>query len=168
MSEPSGLRAELEARNAAMREQVDGLLAELRKKTDELKDTQAKAFAVTADAVSPDGTVRASVDATGVLTKLEFAPSSFERSTPEKLARTATETILQAAGKARAQVSEAFEPLQDGPSIDLSEMLPGLPSMKDLIPPVPPLPQPSAEAPQRRARPADDDEEGGFMERTSW
>lgn len=170
MTDPGGRKAELEARNAAMREQVDSLMSELHRKTAEMQDVQARAMAITATAVSPDGTVKASVDSSGTLTSLEFAPTAFDRSSPEKLARLATETVLQAVAKARTELNEVLAPAQEGPSIDLSEMLPGLPSLKDLIPKVPPVPQPPQppRAPTRR-RPADDDDGGGsIMERSSW
>jgi DNA-binding protein YbaB len=93
VTDPTGRRAELEARNAAMREQVDSLLAELHKKTAEVREAQAQAMAITATAVSKDGSVRATVDSGGALTSLEFSPNAFERSTPDKLARLATKFL---------------------------------------------------------------------------
>ncbi|MEU5691217.1 YbaB/EbfC family nucleoid-associated protein [Actinosynnema sp. NPDC020468] len=169
MTDPSGRRAELEARNAAMREQVDSLLGELQAKTAELRETQARALAITASAVSPDGTVKASVDSTGALTSLEFAPGAYDRHpTPDKLARLAVETVLRAVAKARTELNEVLAPAQEGGSIDLSEMLPGMPSLADLIPKPPAVPDPAAAGP-RRAPARDDDEEGGsFMDRSGW
>lgn len=169
MTDPSGRRAELEARNAAMREQVASLLSELREKTTELRETTARAQAITAGATSPDGSVRASVDSTGALTKLEFSPNAFERNgTPEKLARVALETIQQAVAKSRTELNEVLQPAQRGASVDLSELLPGVPSLADLIPQPPAVPQPPS-APPRRAPARDDDEEGGsFMDRSGW
>ncbi|ONI83861.1 hypothetical protein ALI22I_36125 [Saccharothrix sp. ALI-22-I] len=167
MTDPTGRRAELEARNAAMREQVDTLLSELHKKTDELRETQARAMAITATAVSKDGSVRATVDSGGALTSLEFSPNAFERSSPDKLARLATETVQQAIAKARTELNEVLAPAQQGASIDLSEMLPGVPSLADLIPKPPVVPQSST--PPRRPAPASDDEDGGsIMDRSGW
>jgi DNA-binding protein YbaB len=166
VTNPGGRRAELEARNAAMREQVDSLMSELHKKTAEMQELQARAQAITATAVSKDGTVKASVDSGGTLTSLEFAPNTFERTTPDKLARLATETVLRAVAQARTELNEVLAPAQQGPSIDLSEILPGVPSLKDLIPQPPPVPQPPA-APARR--PADDEDDGdSIMDRSSW
>ncbi|GGP58934.1 YbaB/EbfC family nucleoid-associated protein [Saccharothrix coeruleofusca] len=170
MTDPSGRRAELEARNAAMREQVDSLLSELRKKTAELHETAARAQAITASVTSPDGSVRASVDSTGALTALEFSPNAFQRgATPEKLARVTLETIQQAVAKSRTELNDVLRPAQQGASVDLSELLPGVPSLSDLIPKPPVVPQPPS-APPRRAPARDDDEEGGgsIMERSSW
>ncbi len=169
MTDPTGRRAELEARNAAMREQVDTLLAELKTKTAELRETQARAQAITATAVSKDGSVRASVDSTGALTSLEFAPNAFERTTPDKLGRLATETVLQAVAKARTELNEVLAPAQQGGSVDLSELLPGVPSLSDLIPKPPAVPQPQTSTPRRAPAPRSDDEDGdSFMDRSGW
>jgi DNA-binding protein YbaB len=169
VTDPSGRRAELEARNAAMREQVDSLMSELHRKTAELRETQAKAMAITATAVSKDGRVKASVDSSGALTSLEFSPNAFERTTPDKLARVATETVIAAIAKSRTELNEVLAPAQEGPSIDLSEMLPGVPSLADLIPKPPPVPTASSSSPPPRRPVDDDDEEGGsVMERSGW
>ncbi|MFI9814887.1 YbaB/EbfC family nucleoid-associated protein [Saccharothrix variisporea] len=166
MTDPTGRRAELEARNAAMRERVDSLLAELRTKTAELHETAARAQAVSATAVSKDGSVRASVDSTGALTSLEFSPNAFERTTPDKLARLTTETVLQAIAKARTEVTEVLAPAQQGGSVDLSELLPGVPSLADLIPKPPAVP--TATPPRRAPAPPDDDDGDSIMDRSGW
>ncbi|WP_433265601.1 YbaB/EbfC family nucleoid-associated protein [Actinosynnema sp. CS-041913] len=168
MTDPTGRRAELEARNAAMREQVDSLLAELKTKTAELRETQERVQAITASAVSKDGSVRASVDSTGALTSLEFSANAFERTTPDKLARLTTETVLQAVAKARAELTEVVTPAQQGASVDLSEMLPGVPSLADLIPKPPAVPQPQGAPPRRPAPPQDDEDGDSFMDRSGW
>ncbi|MBB5954975.1 DNA-binding protein YbaB [Saccharothrix tamanrassetensis] len=168
MTDPTGRRAELEARNAAMREQVDTLLAELKTKTAELRETQERVQAITASAVSKDGSVRASVDSTGALTSLEFSANAFERTTPDKLARLATETVLRAVAKARTELNEVIAPAQQGGSIDLSEMLPGVPSLADLIPRPPAVPQPQTSTPRRPAPPRDDEDGDSFMDRSGW
>ncbi|MEU6152458.1 YbaB/EbfC family nucleoid-associated protein [Actinosynnema sp. NPDC047251] len=168
MTDPTGRRAELEARNAAMRDQVDTLLAELKTKTAELRETQERVQAITASAVSKDGSVRASVDSTGAVTSLEFSANAFERTTPDKLARVATETILQAVAKSRTELNEVIAPAQRGGSVDLSELLPGVPSLTDLIPPPPAVPQPPS-AQRRAPAPRPDDEDGdSFMDRSGW
>ncbi|MFD7653114.1 YbaB/EbfC family nucleoid-associated protein [Actinosynnema sp. NPDC059797] len=165
MTDPTGRRAELEARNAAMREQVDSLLGELRKKTSELRETQERAMAITATAASPDGSVRATVDSAGALTKLEFSANAFDRTTPDRLARLTTETVSQAVAKARTELNEVLAPAQQGPSIDLSEMLPGVPSLSDLIPKPPVVPQ--DREPKRWPAP-DEDDGNSVMDRSGW
>jgi len=137
VTDPQSHRAFLEQRNAELREQIDRMLDDLRSRTAQLKEAQSRAVAATGEATSPDGLVRATVDAAGVLTGLEFAPSVFSRSTPEKLARLVTETVQQAARQARQRMQDELEPLQQGASLDLSTLLPGMPSLRDLVPQVP-------------------------------
>ena len=50
MSDAAARRAELEARNAAMRDNVDNLMADLRRRTSEFAGAQARAAAVTGSA----------------------------------------------------------------------------------------------------------------------
>ncbi|MEV0678412.1 YbaB/EbfC family nucleoid-associated protein [Actinosynnema sp. NPDC050436] len=168
MTDPTGRRAVLEARNAAMREQVDTLLAELKTKTAQLRETQERVQAITATAVSKDGAVRASVDSTGALTSLEFSANAFERTTPDKLARLATETVLQAVARSRTELNEVVAPAQQGASVDLSELLPGVPSLADLIPPPPPVPQPPSARRQPPAPRPDDEDGESFLDRSGW
>jgi DNA-binding protein YbaB len=93
-------------------EQVDGVVAELRSRAAKIRENQAAALSTTGEAASHDGTVRATVDATGVLTALSFTPSLFERSTPDKLARTIVATVQAAASQARGKAAEAFQSLR--------------------------------------------------------
>lgn len=57
--------------------------------------------AVTAS--SADGLVHATVDASGTLTGLEFAPDTFHRSDPNGLANLVLDTVLQASGQLAAE-----------------------------------------------------------------
>ncbi|MDQ3405185.1 MAG: YbaB/EbfC family nucleoid-associated protein [Actinomycetota bacterium] len=157
MTDPTDRRAQLEARNAAMRENVEGLLTDLRRRTADLAEAQARAAAVTASATSRDGLVRAEVNPAGVLTDLSFMPSAFQRSTPEKLARSVVEVAQAAANIARQQVEATMAPLQGGVT-DLSDLIEGAPSFGDLLrPPAPPTPPPG-----RRSRAVDDDDDEGL------
>ncbi|MGW6442231.1 YbaB/EbfC family nucleoid-associated protein [Lentzea sp. NPDC055074] len=163
MSDAAARKAELEARNAAMRENVDNLMADLRRRTSEFAGAQARAAAVTGEATSPDGLVQAKVNPAGVLTDLRFAPAAFQRSTPEKLARSVIETAQSAARSAREQVEGVLAPLQG--QTDLSELVEGAPSFVDLLRPPPPAGPPAAEAPPQRGRPPrqdDPDDDEGF------
>jgi DNA-binding protein YbaB len=90
-------------------EQVDQVLAELDERAAHIRENQATALSVTGEASSHDGTVRATVDSTGVLTALNFSPSLFDRSTPDKLARTIVATVQAAAKQARTQAGEAWQ-----------------------------------------------------------
>ncbi|RBM23687.1 hypothetical protein DI005_01695 [Prauserella sp. PE36] len=57
-----------------------------------------------ATVTSRDGLVRATVDSTGTLTGLEFAPTAFDGNDPASLARTVLDVVRQ--GAARAQQHE--------------------------------------------------------------
>lgn len=90
-------------------EQVDKVLVELQERAANIRENQATALAATGQATSQDGTVQATVDATGVLTALNFNQRLFERSTPDKLARTIVATVQAAARQARGQAGEAWQ-----------------------------------------------------------
>lgn len=93
-------------------EQIDSVVAELRSRAARIRESQAVALSATGEAASHDGTVRATVDATGVLTALNFTPSLFDRSTPDKLARTIVATVQAAAAQARGKAADAFQSLR--------------------------------------------------------
>lgn len=78
-----------------------------------MREAQASALAAGGTASSQDGTVRAVVDAMGVVTSLDLALTVFERTTPDKLARTVVATIQSAARQARAQVNSALESIRE-------------------------------------------------------
>ncbi|GGP65492.1 YbaB/EbfC family nucleoid-associated protein [Saccharothrix coeruleofusca] len=147
-------RARLEARNAAMKEQVHSLLDTFTRQTEMLRDAQAAAALTTASLTSEDGLVRATVDSGGVLTNLEITPSAFDRSTPEALARTVVRLAREGAAQVRQQVAELMSPLtEDLP--DLADLVEGAPSLSALIP--------KFEAPPAPPSPADD---GSFEDRS--
>jgi DNA-binding protein YbaB len=149
--------AELEARNAALRGQVDQMLANLERQTAQLKEAQAEAMAKVGRATSQDGLVEVTVNAGGIVTDVKFAPAAFERSTPEKLAQSVVATIQKAALSEREQADAALAPYQEGIP-DLPDLFPGMPSLKDLIPTPPPVVQPK---PQQH----DDEPPESFMDR---
>ncbi|MEV6243097.1 YbaB/EbfC family nucleoid-associated protein [Lentzea sp. NPDC051838] len=148
---------ELEARNAALRGQVDTMLANLERQTAQLKQAQAEAMAKVGRATSQDGLVEVTVNAGGIVTGVRFAPAAFERSTPEKLGQSVVTTIQQAALSAREQADAALAPYQQGIP-DLPDLFPGMPSLKDLIPTPPPIVQ---SQPQQ----SDDEPPESFMDR---
>jgi len=92
--------------------QADEIAAQVRAMAEQVREQQATALAVTGSASSQDGTVRAVVDATGVVTALEFAPSALERGSLDKLARTTVATIQSAAAQARTSMAEQWQSLQ--------------------------------------------------------
>jgi DNA-binding protein YbaB len=100
------------ARVGELRGQADEVLASLRARLDAVGHAQATALRTTGEATSRDGSVRAVVDATGVVTALVFAQSAFDRGTPETLAQATVATIQAAAAKARAEVARTLAPVR--------------------------------------------------------
>lgn len=156
MTDPADRRAQLEARNAAMRENVAALMTDLHRRTADLAEAQARANAVTGKATSEDGLVRVEVNPAGVLTNLEFSQVTYERLTPQQLAGVVLRTAQAAARQAREEVDGALAPLTEGTG-DLSNLFDGAPSFADLLRP----PETAAPVdPPRRRRGEDDDEDG--------
>ncbi|MFS8101228.1 YbaB/EbfC family nucleoid-associated protein [Lentzea alba] len=155
---------ELEARNAALRGQVDTMLANLERQTAQLKEAQAEAMSKTGRATSQDGLVEVTVNAGGIVTGVAFAPAAFERSTPEKLGQSVVATIQKAALNAREQADAVLAHYQEGIP-DLPDLFPGMPSLKDLIPTPPPVPQSQPQSPGEPLRHDDEEPPESFMDR---
>ncbi|MEQ0561256.1 YbaB/EbfC family nucleoid-associated protein [Amycolatopsis sp. NEAU-NG30] len=129
-------RAQLEARNAAMKDRMDTLLENFERQTAQLRDAQAAAAATTAEVTSPDGLVRATIDAGGSLAKLEFAPSTFERTTPAQLANTVQTLVRQGSLQVKQKIADLMAPITEGLP-DLADLVEGAPSLAGLVPPIP-------------------------------
>jgi DNA-binding protein YbaB len=133
---PGDDRARLEARNAAMKNQVDSLLEQFEKQTEQLRDAQAAAAETSATVTSPDGLVRATIDSTGSLAQLDFAPSAFERSTPAALANATLKLVRHGTLQVKQQVADLMAPITQGLP-DLSDLIEGAPSLQGLLPKIP-------------------------------
>ncbi|WP_409489556.1 YbaB/EbfC family nucleoid-associated protein [Amycolatopsis sp. cmx-11-12] len=128
--------ARLEARNAAMKDQVDTLLEQFERQTAQLRDAQDAASQLAATVVSQDGLVRATIDSTGTLSKLEIQPNAFERTTPAQLANTVLSLVRQGSLQVKQQVAELMAPITEGLP-DLSDLIEGAPSLHGLMPAIP-------------------------------
>ncbi|MFD5243168.1 YbaB/EbfC family nucleoid-associated protein [Amycolatopsis sp. NPDC058340] len=128
--------ARLEARNAAMKDQVDTLLEQFERQTAQLRDAQEAASQTSATVVSQDGLVRATIDATGTLAKLEIQPNAFERTNPAQLANTVLTLVRQGSLQVKQQVAELMAPITEGLP-DLSDLIEGAPSLQGLMPAIP-------------------------------
>lgn len=128
--------ARLEARNAAMKDQVDTLLEQFERQTAQLRDAQEAASQMSATVVSQDGLVRATIDATGTLAKLEIQPNTFERTTPAQLANTVLNLVRQGSLQVKQQVADLMAPITEGLP-DLSDLIEGAPSLQGLMPAIP-------------------------------
>jgi len=101
-------------RVAELQRQAADTMTALQERITAAAEVRERAMSVSGQASSQDGTVTAVVDSTGVVTSLTFAPSTFDRNTPEKLASTVVAVIQQAAAKARADMAEAMTPIRAG------------------------------------------------------
>ncbi|APU13204.1 hypothetical protein UA74_05640 [Actinoalloteichus fjordicus] len=137
---------------ATLKEQAAVLTEQLASQTEQLQAAQEQASAARGAATSPDGLVSITVDATGGMAELRLAPTAFARSTPERLARSISDTFAAAKAGAQAQVSGAFGSLAQAPVVDLGDVVEGMPSLRSLFetatrPLQPPEEQPGQGAP---------------------
>ncbi|MFD4460615.1 YbaB/EbfC family nucleoid-associated protein [Nocardia sp. NPDC058480] len=154
------------ASNDALRAQIDSMLDTYTAEKSALLDAQSQATQLVT-AWSADGLVRVSGTIAGI-SEVHIEPDAFKRSTPESLGRSVTEVIAQVAAQAAQTQQQALAPLSDMSANmpDLPDLIPGAPSMKDLIaqltPPPPPAPEPVTDS--RHSLIDDtDDEEGEYF-----
>ncbi|MFT7873197.1 MULTISPECIES: YbaB/EbfC family nucleoid-associated protein [Amycolatopsis] len=119
-----------------MKDQMDTLLENFERQTAQLRDAQAAAAETTARVSSSDGLVRATIDAGGSLAKLEFAPNTFERTTPAQLANTVQSLVRQGSLQVKQKIADLMAPITEGLP-DLADLVEGAPSLAGLVPPIP-------------------------------
>ncbi|MFC4855638.1 hypothetical protein [Actinophytocola glycyrrhizae] len=118
-----------------------------RRRKEALRAAEARALKVSGEAASHDGSVRARVDAGGMLTELVLTDKAL-RSGPGELARLVTTVTQRAAADARSSVRDTYDRLRD------EGIVRGVPVL---------LPAPQTEAPQRPGKP---EEEASYEERS--
>ncbi|WP_447009310.1 YbaB/EbfC family nucleoid-associated protein [Saccharothrix hoggarensis] len=102
-----------------------------------MAEAVARSREITGTATSPDGSVRAVVDSTGMLTSLELGPARRDHAA---LAAQVTAAVQRAAARARAEVRNHFALLVDAGVIDeLPDWLPEPPHVA-AAPAAPPRP----------------------------
>lgn len=151
-------RAELEARNAVMRETMNSLMDGISKHTEQLKQAQEHVGSTIGKASSEDGLVTVQVNGAGIVTDLVLGSSAFQYTTPKKLSQMIVRTIQDAARDAQSQGSAVFAPIQ-AEIPDLPDIFPGAPSVKDMIPQPQPVPDVDDE---------DDDSDGDEDDSRPW
>lgn len=136
MTEPGLTPEERAARVSELQGEADDVMGNLRAKMAAVAQAQHAAFTATGEATSHDGSVRVTVDATGVVTDLQFADTAFTKSTPQRLAAATIATIQTAATKARGQLQQTLAPLTDQSALNAArENVPGLANLT--VPAVP-------------------------------
>ncbi|MEV6274071.1 YbaB/EbfC family nucleoid-associated protein [Nocardia sp. NPDC051832] len=162
----AGLEGEaLRARNDALRGEVDSLLATFEQQQREFAAAQARLATATVTAWSTDKLIRVTANSAGVPIEVHVDPEAFKRTTPEKLGGSITEATQAAAKLAGEEAQRAFGSVEQlGTDIpDLSDLVPGAPSIKDLVRQL--LPDPEA-APAAPAEPHPEDEDEYYRNRT--
>ena len=131
-------RRQLRHSNSALRAQVDAMLEGLQAQTEALAAAQGAVATATAEAESPDGLVRVTVDAAGAVLSVRVEPSAFTRTTPDRLAESVTAAARAAAADVRERVAEALAPVTAFAAglPDLPDLVPGAPTMRNLVPTV--------------------------------
>ncbi|MCR6489539.1 YbaB/EbfC family nucleoid-associated protein [Amycolatopsis sp. OK19-0408] len=140
-----------------MKDQMDTLLENFERQTQQLRDAQAAAAETSAELTSSDGLVRVGIDAGANLTKLEFAANAFERTTPAQLANTVQTLVRQGTLQVKQKIADLMAPITEGLP-DLSELVEGAPSLAGLVPPIPEFTEEEAPAPRPESF-----EEGGSI-----
>lgn len=138
---------------AALNEQAAFLSTRSSRRKEAALSVREQALAVTGEAASPDGLVRVSVDAGGMVTNLVLAPDAMEQN-PRQLAGVLANVIQEAASRARGGVRQVYEPL-------VNEGL--VKNMPVLLPETAAPPPPRRSPPARRSAPDDDDDFGSVL-----
>lgn len=89
--------------------EAEHLYGVTKRRKEALRAAREQALEVTGEASSPDGSVRATVDAGGMLTDLVLTAKALRTADLAGLITTVTQ---EAAGRARAAVRETYEPLR--------------------------------------------------------
>lgn len=151
------------AQNAALRAEVDDLLATFERQRRDFAEAQARVAAATVTAWSADRLIRVTANSAGVPTEVHVEADAFKRSTPETLGRSITEATRAAAALAGEEARRAFASVESvGVDIpDLPDLVPGAPSIKDLVRSL--IPEPA-----EPETPMDDEAEDEFFRNRSY
>ncbi|NMM86319.1 hypothetical protein B2J88_18460 [Rhodococcus sp. SRB_17] len=123
-------------RSEVLRGQIDSMMDDLRTRTARLAEAQEAIALSTAHARSADGSVEIVVNASGAVVGVKFSPDAFSRTTPRKLAAAVLATAGLAAADMRRQNAEILRPFIAAAQVDLPDLIPGAPSLRDEAPAV--------------------------------
>ncbi|RVW01599.1 YbaB/EbfC family nucleoid-associated protein [Rhodococcus spongiicola] len=120
-----------------------------------LRDEALQRSRITAEAESPDGLVRVTVDAAGVVLSVWIDPTAFTRTTPDRLAASVGAAARAASTDVRARVADPMAPVaaRGTDRVDLPDPDPGGPSVRNLVPTVATEFDPAAPRPAARPTP---------------
>ncbi|TLF82551.1 YbaB/EbfC family nucleoid-associated protein [Nocardia cyriacigeorgica] len=165
-------REAMRSRNDALRAQVGDMLETFERQRQDLAAAQQRIATAQVTAWSSDNLVRVTSNAAGIPLDVHIEPEAFKRSTPERLSRSITEAV-QAAAREGVQVSQqAFASVEAAADEmpDLPDLVPGAPSIRDLVDkliPEPPVVQDAPPPPSAQA-PLDDEDEDEYYRNRSY
>ena len=158
MSSPELNADALNARAAQLTAQSEELYSRVHRRNETLAAARAQAIGMTGSASSPDGAVRATVDAGGMLTGLVLTPA-VQQLNVRQLAALVVSVTQEAAAQARGAVRLVYSPLQNEGVVR---------DMPVLLPEAAPAPPPAPAAPVRRPVHRDEDFSGPVMKDEGW
>ncbi|ONM50423.1 YbaB/EbfC family nucleoid-associated protein [Nocardia donostiensis] len=167
-------RAAARARNEALRDQVGQLLHTYEQQRKDLVAAQERFAATQVTAWSSDNLVRVVSNAAGIPIEVTLEPEAFKRSTPANLSHSITEAVQDAARQAVAASERAFASVETAADDipDLSDLVPGAPSLRELVDSLIPIPvsqqqaEPEPQPVERDARDLEEDEDDYYRNRS--
>lgn len=147
-----------ELTNAALGDLVESMSEELLARVAELNEARSRLAESTSEGWSPDNLVRVECGPAGVPRRVELAPEAFRRSSKESLERAIVAAAQAAARAAQAERERLLAPLTEavGGMVDLPDLVPGAPSLKDIV-------QPQHSAPVAAPAPISDEDEDDYF-----
>lgn len=155
----------MRARNEALRQEVDSLMKRYTEQREKLSDVHRQQAEERVSAWSSDNLVEVVTNAAGIPIEVRVEPEAFKRSTPAKLAHSMLEASQMCARLAAERSQQTLAPFlrTDTDLPDLSDLIPGAPSIRGLVESM--IPQPPEQAPPPQSPPGrsqDDESEDDY------
>lgn len=120
-------------------QEIEDLLELYQRQRAEAVETRRRINEVTGTAIAPRQTVKATVNAQGDVTAIEFPSGAYHRMPPKELSEVLLTTLRQARSKALEQVSELTTPALP-PGVTIADLLQGRVDPSALLPETPGMP----------------------------
>lgn len=127
-------REQIRAANDGLRSTLDSIQSDFDREIGELAELQHKLAALKVRATTPSDLARVTINGSGMVTEIEIVDDAYRRSTPRQLTEELNAAIragVDAVTQARAKLLEPVRSVIDGMA-DLDEVMPGMPSMREL------------------------------------
>lgn len=127
-------REQIRSANDGLRSTLNSMQNDFEREVGELGELQHKLAALKVRATTPSNLARVTVNGSGMVTEIEIADDAYRRSTPRQLTEELNAAIrggVEAVTHARAKLLEPIQSVIDGMA-NLDEVMPGMPSMREL------------------------------------